>query len=116
MKELKVVWTGEYPCLCSGEWIITFNNVKLNIPKDKKREPMNTLKEYSQWYFDEDCSECYYYIEEGLNFNDWIIVNRYWVEEMFKDKNIEVNEQLLKDLYFKIRLKDWKRNSCGGCI
>ena len=29
MKVIKAVWTGEYPNLCRGEWVITIDGVRI---------------------------------------------------------------------------------------
>lgn len=50
-KEIKVEWTGSYPCLCSGRWAITIdgNDVSDCIPVDLQSSPMNTKNDYQQW-------------------------------------------------------------------
>lgn len=31
--KLQVEWTGCYPCLCHGEWIIKYNDIELYVPE-----------------------------------------------------------------------------------
>ena len=41
-------WTGEYPCLCSGEWRLTIGGIDWSnaIPVDKRDSHMNTAGTY----------------------------------------------------------------------
>lgn len=116
MKKLKVEWTGKYPCLCSGKWIIKYGDLELDIPKEYKHSHMNTYGEYSSWYFDENMFEQFESHIEGLNVDEWINENRNWITDMFKNKDIEVTNELLSDLFYKIQECDWRYGSCGGCI
>ena len=116
MRELKVEWTGSYPHLYFGEWIIKYGDLELDIPKEYKHSHMNTYGEYSSWYFDESMCEQDEYYTDGLNFDEWINENRNWITDMFKNKDIEVTNELLSDLFYKIQECDWRDGSCGGCI
>lgn len=50
---IRVKWTGSYPNLCYGEWILIIDGEdKSNlIPEDLKDRPMNTFGIYSKWRF-----------------------------------------------------------------
>lgn len=105
----EVEWTGEYPSFCYGEWIIKKDGIQIKLPKSVRTSNMGTLGKYSEWHFDENYCEYFEEYEDGLCFEEWIQVNR-WVKNITKD----VNEQ--QELYTKIAEKDWRHNSCGGCI
>lgn len=113
---LDVEWTGSYPCLCSGEWIIKYNGIKLKVPNEYKTKDMNTSGEYSHWYFDDNMSEYDEYYEDGLDEANWINENYNWIENMFNKENIVITKELLSDLYDKIHAQDFRSGSCGGCI
>lgn len=114
MGRLYVEWTGNYPCLCNGEWIIKYDLIKLNVPKERRYDHMNTdgtyesLEDYHTGEFIE--------YNDGLEYKDWIMVNWEWVTNMFYEVKIIPNPKLLKELYDKIQENDWRNNSCGGCI
>ena len=114
MSKLEVKWTGDYPSLCSGRWIIKYGGVELEIPNDRKYNHMNTEGIYPTImdYITEETDE----YPDGLEFNEWIKENADWVIDMFNKKGIFPNSNLLKELYEKIQVQDWRINSCGGCI
>lgn len=118
MKESKlfVEWTGCYPCLCHGEWIIKYDGIELTIPEEWKDVPMDTYGEFGRWHFDEDYMEEWDYYEDGWEKDIWINRNLYWVKPMFEEHNIEITDELLSELYDKIQDEDWRHGSCGGCI
>lgn len=51
MNKIEVEWTGEYPCVCDGEWKIIYNGKDVSnvIPNKKRYSPMDTYKSYSYW-------------------------------------------------------------------
>ena len=116
MGDLYVEWTGCYPCLCSGEWIIKYKGQELNIPEDIKYNHMNTYGQYSQWYFDEEYCECDEYYYDGYEEDEWLTYNMSWITDMFNEFNIKITPSLLSNLYHQINEKDWRSGSCGGCI
>jgi hypothetical protein len=109
--EVKAEWTGTYPCLCSGDWILIINGKDFSnfIPEDKREAHMNTHGTYDEWCFDDDWCETWESYEDGLEFDEWIKENE-WVCDI--TKNIE--EQ--KAIYEAIQAEDWRHSSCGGCI
>jgi hypothetical protein len=114
MNNWEVKWTGEYPCLCYGEWIIKYRNDKLELPEDIKGESMNTYGEYESWHFDEDYMEEFDSYEDGLGYKEWVDKNKEWLTELFNKYNIPLTE--LEDLYKGIQSQDFRTGSCGGCI
>jgi len=110
----EIQWTGYYPCLCAGEWIIKYNNIALEIPKDIKTNHMNTYGEYNKWSFNEDWNEEWEVYQDGLIFEKWILQNKEWLNPEFERLNIPESE--LRELYNSINSCDWRHGSCGGCI
>lgn len=104
----EVTWTGAYPNLCSGEWVILKNGVRVEIPAEFRNASMNTFGTYSTWHF-ENWEEVFEDYEDGLIFEEWIKVNS-WVY------TIATTEPEQRELYQKIADEDWRHNSCGGCI
>ena len=104
---LTVIWTGSYPCLCSGEWRITINGIDWSnaIPVDKRYAPMDTAGTYQEWHF-EDWEEVFEDYEDGLEFDEWIAENE-WALAL---------PCAPQDLFYEIQAQDWRHNSCGGCI
>ena len=39
----KVEWTGSYPCLCFGEWVVKYKEQELELPEEIASESMDTL-------------------------------------------------------------------------
>lgn len=74
-------WTGSYPCLCSGEWILTAETTEYDevrgaysvtedishlIPEDLRKSSMGCEGTYDTWYFDEDYMEKWDTYKSGL--------------------------------------------------
>ena len=109
-REITAKWTGCYPCLCNGEWIITVGGEKVDLPDDVRTSPMGTYGTYNTWTFNEDWSVVWSQYEDGLDFESWIQENRSWVSRL----NLSSEEE--RALYDAISAEDWRHNSCGGCI
>jgi hypothetical protein len=108
-RPITVEWTGHYPCLCHGEWVITVNGEKVDLPEDVIDSPMNTAGIYRTWHFGDNWSEEWEFYSDGLDFEDWV-AQAGWL----KDLDLSGPETL--DLYTQISEQDWRHNSCGGCI
>lgn len=104
-------WTGSYPCLCSGTWILKVNGVDVSdkIPKNKRHRDMNTYGEYEEWHF-ENWLEVFDYYEDGLYEDEWIKENLEWLLKISSDNDVH------KEIFKAIQKCDWRHNSCGGCI
>lgn len=104
-------WTGFYPCLCSGTWILKVNGIDVSdvIPKDKRHNDMDTWGWYEEWHF-EDWEEVFTSYESGLEEDDWIKENLEWLSKISNDNDI------YKEIYKAIQKCDWRSGSCGGCI
>ncbi len=106
-----VKWTGSWPCLCSGEWVILKNgmNVSASIPEDLRNNEMGTAGTYSSWHFESDWSEVWEDYEDGMEEAEWIAANP-WIASIC-DNDAEKSE-----LFHAIQCEDWRHGSCGGCI
>lgn len=119
--KIKVEWTGKYPNLCSGEWIITVDDDKiLELPHEVKRGNMNTKGEYSSWRFSGGNYDVNWSSDtHGLDSENWIKVHKHTWKKIFKKNNI-YNKDTFKedfyDLYYELNSNDWRSGSCGGCI
>lgn len=107
----EAAWTGCYPCLCFGEWIIKKDGKDVSdaIPDDLRHYHMNTEGTYERWYFDDNYSEVFESYEDGLGLYQWIEQNP-WIDRICH------NEEEKQDLFYAISGADFRPGSCGGCI
>lgn len=110
-----VNWTGSYPGLCFGEWIIKYKEKTLELPEAIKKNDMGTYGEYESWHF-EDGMEIFESYTDGLNEKAWIETNREWIEPLFNRYSIPLTDGVLHEFYTKIQENDFRSGSCGGCI
>ena len=112
MNTFEVEWTGGWPCLCIGEWIIRKHGVDVSkyIPEHLRCSSMNTTGTYSEWYFDENYLEVFEDYEDGLELPEWIVDNDNWISQICD--TVEEKEELFE----AIQSQDWRTGSCGGCI
>ena len=105
-------WTGNYPNLCSGQWILKVDNIDVShlIPDELKDEPMNTYRTYLCWHFNNNWEEKWDSYEDGLFCNEWIEENKEWLNKITTDPIIQ------KEIYTAINSQDWRYGECGGCI
>lgn len=104
---VNAIWTGKWPCLCSGEWRLEIDGVDYThlIPENLQESPMNTFGTYQSWHF-EDWLEVFDSYEDGLMFAEWYEANP-WIDAI-PASPIEV--------YYAFAEHDWRHGSCGGCI
>lgn len=104
-------WSGEYPCLCFGEWKLTVNgeDVSDKIPEELRYCSMNTYGVYQNWHF-EDWLEVFDDYEDGLDCDDWVEENKEWLN------SITISLEVQKEIYYAINRQDFRSGSCGGCI
>ena len=100
-------WSGEYPCLCCGEWSLFIHGEDYShmIPEDLRTDHMNTAGTYQEWHF-VDWVEQFEDYEDGLEYEDWLAENP-WVRDLPAPSF---------DIYLAFQSEDWRHNSCGGCI
>jgi len=74
--EITTEYTGSYPCLCSGEWLITIDNQLIkSMDSDSKyllQSPMNTEGTYQSWYFGNDYDAIWKDYTAGVPFLEWL--------------------------------------------
>ena len=105
----EVNWTGRYPSLCFGEWIIKYKGDIITLPENLQKAEMKTYGTYSSWHF-EDWREVFDDYEDGVGMSSWIKDNDCWISK------ITNNQEEKEELFLKIQEKDWRHGSCGGCI
>jgi len=114
--DISVKWTGGYPTLCCGEWIITVNGVTL---EGLDNDNFNTHETYSQWRF-VDWLEEFYDVQSGLEQSEWGEFvkkeNQNNLITALQNAGFEITDELLGQLYAEINSCDWIHGSCGGCI
>ena len=111
MAIVKAKWSGSYPCLCSGEWTLNVDgkDVSNKIPKDLRKSSMNTFGTYQSWHF-EDWLEVFEDYSDGLDCDEWIDENDYWLKEITDNNDTKIL------IYQAINKEDFRSGSCGGCI
>lgn len=77
---VEVRWTGSYPCLCCGTWILKVNgkNVSEKIPDELRHEPMGTYGTYSYWHF-AGWEEKFKEYQDGMKCERWVEANKSWL-------------------------------------
>ena len=104
---VRAEWTGQYPCLCSGEWKLFIGDQDYShmVPEDKRRSHMNTAGVYSDWHF-ENWTQVFEDYEDGLEFEEWLVENP-WVLDL-PASNL--------DIFVAFSCEDFRPGQCGGCI
>ena len=110
---IEVNWSGEYACLCSGEWTIIIDGVKLT---GLGSDTFDTKGEYESWHFDEDYQEYWETYSSGIPFSEWKKDPPNNLLGSLEHHGIEPTKELLHHLYEAIQEHDWRHGSCGGCI
>lgn len=108
---VEAIWNIE-GMRCYGKWTLKVDgkDVSDKIPENLRRNNMKTRKEYRKWYFDENYCEAWEHYIDGLDCEDWIEVNDYWLNKIVADRDIQ------KCIFYAINEEDFRRNSCGECI
>lgn len=114
-KTFDVKWTGKYPYLCGGEWIIEYDGQRLELPDDLKYNHMNTFGVYQKWHFDESWEEIWEDYCDGLQQAEWIKSNLSWLEPLFQRYEIPATSKNYEMLFSEIEDADFRAGSCGGC-
>lgn len=109
--KVETIWTGGYPNLCCGEWMLFIDGKDMSnkIPEDYRNKPMYTYGYYNLWHLRNWEVKWDNYVD-GFECEDWIKENKEWLDKITKDEN----EQ--EDIYYAFQLNDWRYCSCRGCI
>lgn len=109
MSEWKASWSGRYPNLCSGEWVLfkDGNVVDTDIPF--QGESANTFGSYDYWYFNSEYMEDWKSYVNGMQKDEWCEEYKDWLSTIALQEEWE-------DIYFAFQENDWREMSCGGCI
>ncbi len=111
--DISVEWTGGYPALCHGYWIIAINGKTL---QGLGTDHMNTLGNYSIWSFDDDWHEVWERYDDGEDWcNSGNLPNNLGMALRLAGFDPK-DKELLQELYIKVQEEDWRSSSCGGCI
>jgi len=112
MSNIKIEWTGSWPSLCLGEWVIEIDGVNCSdkIPEDLRTSDMGTEGRYDSWCFRNGYDVKWRSRWEGLDSEDWIDANKYWLKELPIDKSE------YPQVFELINKQDFRSGSCGGCI
>lgn len=103
-------WTGKFPNLCMGEWILLKDNKDYSeyIPEDLRTSYMNTYGTYAEWHFVNWLEEWNSYTD-GLNEKEWIEQNKEWLKSIGPTEDFPL-------IFRAFQESDWRYSSCGGCI
>lgn len=105
-------WSGSWPCLCYGEWMLYHNGEKIDVEIPFQGEPADTYGSYSQWSFggESGWDEEWEFYEDGLGEEAWIEENIEYLKQVTDD-----DEQYVY-IYEAFQVNDFRIGSCGGCI
>ena len=102
-------WSGSWPCLCSGIWTLYKNGEKVDTQIPFEEDDAGTYGEYYAWHFDEDYCEEFDLYYDGMNAEAWIKEYRDWLSTF-------ADEDEFEDIFEAFQARDFRSNSCGGCI
>jgi hypothetical protein len=123
-KDISVEWTGSYPNLCSGKWIITIDGNEI-IDNSKEQgnydsallSNMGTEGTYQSWHFDDNYSEVFEDYDAGYHFEEWYnSKSGKFLKKTIDNNTREMSKADMNYLFAELQKKDWRSNSCGGCI
>lgn len=109
-KKIEVKWTGSYPCLCSGEWILKIDGEDYSDNIPFRYSDANTYNTYYTWHFGEDWDEQWDTYDDGLQKEAWIAKHKNWL------KTLPISTADYGAIYDAFNQEDFRLNSCGGCI
>ena len=110
MADWSTEWTGEFPNLCRGEWILYKGGKEVDTDIPFQEGNANTFGTYESFHFDDNWSEEWETYESGLDKDDWIDENIEWL------RTLSADEQDWEDIFYAFQENDWRHQSCGGCI
>lgn len=120
--DINVKWTGKWPSLCCGKWIITIDGISLTCLDNDNFQTYNYycngMLEIQAMENDDEMVDANYY--DGLFFEEWLEklktydINGLYASLKTHGFNVE-DVDFLEELYNKINSSDWRSSSCGGC-
>lgn len=105
---VSVEWSGAWPNLCSGEWTCRINGRKVKVPF--QREPADTRGTYQTWHFSNGWDVVWEDYKDGMDCKEWCEMWKDWLDKL------GLSEEEREQVYEAFQEKDWRHNSCGGCI
>lgn len=98
---IEIEWTGKWPCLCYGEWILTIDGEDKSsfIPEELRRSDMGAFGTYSSWHF-ENWNEVFEDYQDGMKCDEWIEHNKYWLD------NITIDPYIQEQLFYEFQASD----------
>lgn len=106
----KAQWSSKGNTLCLGHWNITYQDLPIVLPEERRTMDMGTNNIYN---FMDPEDELY---REGLEEDDWIVANVEWLADVFIQHDIPMEEEMMRAFYQAVNKDDWRCGSCGGCI
>lgn len=121
MNTWKVEWTGSYPNLCHGKWVVYKNGVEIDMHdcpfcefseidgyEYRYDSPAYTCGTYSSWHF-EDWIEVFEDYEDGLDCDSWCAEYADWLRTIAPENEWSY-------IFEEFCRSDYRPGSCGGCI
>lgn len=108
---IEVQYTGKYPTLCRGKWIINIDGITVECD-----DSMRTQKTYAGWAFTDTWKEHWAEYQDGIPIEEWVQNPPPNLIEPLNQAGITITPELLRELYPLINQHDFRPNSCGGCI
>ncbi|MBT3346994.1 MAG: hypothetical protein HOM84_00940 [Thiotrichales bacterium] len=102
-------WSSKGDTICLGHWELSYQDLSIELPAEKRDDDLGTYGIYSYIYPDDPD------FAEGLKESDWILENMEWLAQLFDRYKIPLDEKHLSWLYQALNLEDWRCGSCGGC-
>ena len=109
-------WSGDYPTLCSGLWILYRDGEELDIDipfnhseRAERGIPAGTFGTYPTWHFSDDWEEVWEDYEDGLPCDEWCSEHEEWLSTFADEEDWHI-------IFEAFAENDWRSNSCGGCI
>ncbi|XOV79868.1 MAG: hypothetical protein ACFHVJ_02665 [Aestuariibacter sp.] len=103
-------WTAQGNTLCLGHWEISYQDTPLVLPNKIRENHMNTFGIFSFLFPDEED------FAEGWLLEKWIEENFDWLEMLFQQHKVPLDEQHVQWFYESVNQQDWRCGSCGGCL
>jgi len=113
MFQVKAEYTGSYPTLCLGEWVIKITNTETGETNTLRfKGSLNIEGSYNTWTFEENYNVKWSTYESGLSFDEWKSnLPENLEQELFKFRYDLKDVQLLEQIYDACDPLDWRHMS-----